>query len=319
MLNYSDKYKNQYFLPTNVQATETIGAYTTLDLHFGYKLPAVGRAEGTELVLDIDNLFDADPPFARAGNGYGNGNVLGRVFTFGVRKKFRSRPLPLSRRSGFFLAGGAIAPREASLPAFLSRLHPPRPPARPMGGEGQGSDGVAAFLRALGGVCRRPSGGDGFAWHLDRGLQAAPPACPQPLAPQDSLAWPGPSGRTPSGPRRYRREIRTDLCRLLATVPAASAATARRALGHQRQAARAERCRRSARSSATAPPAACRPSASTTAELGALRRADPDRRTRSRNPTPRPSRSPRARKLFSPRAARRAIARARHMMRGRAR
>lgn len=88
MLNYSDKYKNQYFLPTNVQATETIGAYTTLDLHFGYKLPAVGVLEGTELVLDVDNLFDADPPFARAGNGYGNGNVLGRVFTFGVRKKF---------------------------------------------------------------------------------------------------------------------------------------------------------------------------------------------------------------------------------------
>ena len=87
-VNYSHKYKNQFQLPTNVASVETIKAFTTVDLHFGYTLPDRGPLSGVQLTLDVDNLFDKDPPFARSGNGYGNGNVLGRVITVGLRTSF---------------------------------------------------------------------------------------------------------------------------------------------------------------------------------------------------------------------------------------
>jgi iron complex outermembrane receptor protein len=87
-VNYSHKYKNQYQLANNTPAVETIKAFTTVDLHFGYKLPETSIFDGVEVTLDVDNLFDKDPPFARSGNGYGNGNVLGRVITAGVRTRF---------------------------------------------------------------------------------------------------------------------------------------------------------------------------------------------------------------------------------------
>jgi iron complex outermembrane receptor protein len=91
MVNYNDKYKNRYLQPsgtTSVQAIETIKAFTTVDLHLGYDLPARGVLAGTQLTLDVDNTFDKDPPRARSGFGYGVGNVLGRVITAGIRKKF---------------------------------------------------------------------------------------------------------------------------------------------------------------------------------------------------------------------------------------
>jgi iron complex outermembrane receptor protein len=87
-VSYSHKYKNQYNLANNTPATETIGSFTTVDLHLGYKLPETSMLNGVELTADIDNLFNQDPPFARAGNGYGTGNVLGRVITAGVRVRF---------------------------------------------------------------------------------------------------------------------------------------------------------------------------------------------------------------------------------------
>jgi iron complex outermembrane receptor protein len=87
-VNYSHKYENQYNLPTNVAAVEKIDAYTTMDLHLGYKLPPFTLLPNVQLTLDVDNVFDADLPRARAGNGYGNGNILGRTATIGIRAKF---------------------------------------------------------------------------------------------------------------------------------------------------------------------------------------------------------------------------------------
>lgn len=88
MANYNHSYKAQYSLSTNLPAVEKIDSYTTIDLHLGYKLPEIGLLAGTEFTLDVDNAFDVDPPFARANTGYGNGNVLGRVVTLGIRKRF---------------------------------------------------------------------------------------------------------------------------------------------------------------------------------------------------------------------------------------
>ena len=90
-VNFNDKYRAQYLAPsgaTSVNAVETIDAFTAVDLHVGYNLPEVGVLAGTQFTLDVDNLLDADPPQARSGNGIGVGNVLGRVITFGIRKKF---------------------------------------------------------------------------------------------------------------------------------------------------------------------------------------------------------------------------------------
>jgi iron complex outermembrane receptor protein len=86
-VSYSHKYDNQYNLPNNTQATETIGSFTTVDLHLGYKF-AVAKLDEVQLTLDVDNLFNQDPPFARSGSGYGSGNILGRVITLGLRTKF---------------------------------------------------------------------------------------------------------------------------------------------------------------------------------------------------------------------------------------
>jgi iron complex outermembrane receptor protein len=90
--NYNDKYKAQFVAVSSAGVTsnqvETIGSFATVDLHIGYKLPEVSVLAGTELTLDVDNAFNQEPPFARAANGYGNGSVLGRVVTVGLRKKF---------------------------------------------------------------------------------------------------------------------------------------------------------------------------------------------------------------------------------------
>jgi iron complex outermembrane receptor protein len=86
-VNYSHKYDNQYNLPSNVQATETIGSFTVLDLHFGYKIQTPW-VDNIELTLDMDNVFDTKQPRTRSGNGYGQGNILGRVTTVGLRTRF---------------------------------------------------------------------------------------------------------------------------------------------------------------------------------------------------------------------------------------
>lgn len=91
MVNFSDKYRNQYIAVTGgttVQSEETIGAFTSVDFHLGYNLPDIGYLSGTQLTFNLDNIFNADPPLMRSGSGYGAGNILGRVATFGISKAF---------------------------------------------------------------------------------------------------------------------------------------------------------------------------------------------------------------------------------------
>ena len=71
-----------------------VKSFLTFDLHAGWKLPFEGIAAGTQLTVDVSNLFDKDPPFYYdAGNGaFGfdpnNSSPLGRVVTVGLRKTF---------------------------------------------------------------------------------------------------------------------------------------------------------------------------------------------------------------------------------------
>ena len=65
-----------------------IGAFTPIDLFFSYSLPDTGALKGTMLTLNVDNVFDRDPPYADIQSGYTNGGTLGRLVSVGIRKKF---------------------------------------------------------------------------------------------------------------------------------------------------------------------------------------------------------------------------------------
>ncbi|WP_265269957.1 TonB-dependent receptor domain-containing protein [Sphingomonas lycopersici] len=59
------------------------------DLYVGYELPARGPLANTTLTLNVQNLFDANPPYANvAGNSLAavGGATLGRLFLLGIRK-----------------------------------------------------------------------------------------------------------------------------------------------------------------------------------------------------------------------------------------
>lgn len=60
------------------------------DLHVGYAFPGEGLTRDLEVFVDVNNLFDEDPPFYNSNNGYDtfSGNPLGRLTTFGVRKRW---------------------------------------------------------------------------------------------------------------------------------------------------------------------------------------------------------------------------------------
>lgn len=67
---------------------DRVDAYDVVDLYFAYDLGDIGFTDSTELTLNIDNVFDQDPPFLTTGNGYGNGSTFGRLFQLGVRTQF---------------------------------------------------------------------------------------------------------------------------------------------------------------------------------------------------------------------------------------
>ncbi len=65
-----------------------VDAYTLVNLFARYELPGDGWMENTALTLNVDNVFDEDPPYFNSATGYANGATLGRVFSIGVRKAF---------------------------------------------------------------------------------------------------------------------------------------------------------------------------------------------------------------------------------------
>jgi iron complex outermembrane receptor protein len=87
-VNYRDGVTNAYATPTGTSTYEA-DPYTTVDLRLAWTLPKTGLTEGTELALQVNDLFDKTPPFFPATDGIGgNYNPIGRYVALGLRKTF---------------------------------------------------------------------------------------------------------------------------------------------------------------------------------------------------------------------------------------
>jgi iron complex outermembrane receptor protein len=87
-VNYRAGITSTYATPTGT-GVYTANAYTTVDLRASVTLPNVGLAKGVQLALEVNNLFDRNPPFFPAGDGTGGAyNPIGRYVALNVRKVF---------------------------------------------------------------------------------------------------------------------------------------------------------------------------------------------------------------------------------------
>ena len=76
---------------TNVAVAQTeVENFTVFDLALAYEFEeGSGAFDGLSLRLNVDNLFDTDPPvFRQQRNLNYSGFTLGRIFKFAVSKKF---------------------------------------------------------------------------------------------------------------------------------------------------------------------------------------------------------------------------------------
>jgi iron complex outermembrane receptor protein len=70
-----------------------VGSFSTVNLFFKYQVPAdSGLLKDLSFTLNVNNVFDKAPPIylgnTTANSGYANGFTLGRLFNFGISKKF---------------------------------------------------------------------------------------------------------------------------------------------------------------------------------------------------------------------------------------
>ena len=87
-VNYRDGVTNSYATPTGT-STYDAKAYTTVDLRIAMTLPDTGLTKGSELALQINDLFDKTPPFFPATDGIGGTyNPIGRFVAVNLRKTF---------------------------------------------------------------------------------------------------------------------------------------------------------------------------------------------------------------------------------------
>lgn len=71
---------------------DDVDSYTTVDIHISYGLHSMSFApwmKESEVYVDVNNLFDADPPFFNSTTGYTtfSGNPIGRIVSIGFRAK----------------------------------------------------------------------------------------------------------------------------------------------------------------------------------------------------------------------------------------
>lgn len=73
---------------TSVPVQTRVGSFSVFNLFFKYDIPA---SRDLSLTLNLNNVFDTNPPVLRSNNpgevGFGNGFTLGRMFMFGISKK----------------------------------------------------------------------------------------------------------------------------------------------------------------------------------------------------------------------------------------
>jgi len=65
-----------------------VGSFQTVDAFLAYDLGDHGFVKNAMLTLNVDNLFDRDPPWLNSAAAYTNGSTLGRLVTLGIRTKF---------------------------------------------------------------------------------------------------------------------------------------------------------------------------------------------------------------------------------------
>jgi iron complex outermembrane receptor protein len=85
--NYSQGYD---IAPATARGfTQThVKPYSVFDLYLTYDLQGEGAFRDVTVSLNINNVFDNDPPYYNGGNGYANGSTLGRLFMLGLKKTF---------------------------------------------------------------------------------------------------------------------------------------------------------------------------------------------------------------------------------------
>lgn len=84
-VNFRSGVTGPYATPTGT-AIYSAKSYTTVDLRLTVKLPDLGPAKGTELALQVNDLFDARPPFFPGSDGIGGTyNAIGRYGAISLR------------------------------------------------------------------------------------------------------------------------------------------------------------------------------------------------------------------------------------------
>lgn len=87
-VNHRSGVTASYATPTGTSIYES-GGYTTVDLRLSVRLPDIGIARGPELGLQINDLFDATPPFFPGTDGIGGAyNPIGRYAAMSLRTTF---------------------------------------------------------------------------------------------------------------------------------------------------------------------------------------------------------------------------------------
>lgn len=87
-VNYRDGITNTFNTPTGISEFKA-DPYTTVDLRVSWTLPNAGLATGMELALQVNDLFDEEPPFFPATDGIGGAyNPIGRFIALNLRKTF---------------------------------------------------------------------------------------------------------------------------------------------------------------------------------------------------------------------------------------
>lgn len=82
-VNYTGGSENQTVTPA-----QPIDEFVTLDLNAGYTFDREGPFGGVTLSLNIDNVFDEEPPSYVGAYGFTNGDPLGRLAAISLRKSW---------------------------------------------------------------------------------------------------------------------------------------------------------------------------------------------------------------------------------------
>ena len=87
--NHSGQFNQVYSLAAGGTNVQSVKPFDTVDVHLGYDFGDRRWVSGTTVSLNVDNLFDKDPPLLLAGGGFsGAASPLGRTIWAGVQKKW---------------------------------------------------------------------------------------------------------------------------------------------------------------------------------------------------------------------------------------